>query len=89
MTEGLRQSCWFSLTPWYCRNVRRAEPWSSASPRLGAPIGLVTRLLEQRLYPPRKSQDHSGASPYQRMSRSSSLPFPYVVQSAALTASIR
>jgi hypothetical protein len=55
--------------------------WNNAAPRLGASIGLATRLLVQNPVLPQKSEDCSGASPYRRMSGSSSLPFSSLTRS--------
>ena len=55
-------------------NETRAEPWTSAGPRLGTSIGLATRLLGQNLILRENRKIAREPRPTGRMSGSSSLP---------------
>jgi hypothetical protein len=64
-TTGFRRAADFLTPDRAVRTIRRAEPWTSASPRLGTSTGLAAPLLRRRLNSSEKLRDRSGASPYQ------------------------
>jgi hypothetical protein len=59
------QSVWHSPAERHRYATRRAEPWSTARPRLGASTGLSHLLVRFQLFPFDGLLGLSGASPYQ------------------------